>query len=77
MKKLEAGEITTEQAKEINDLAYDKYIMEGVFDKIKKSKESKKKKKRNSKMSMMMRLINFMTACVTFIHMKMMSLINY
>jgi hypothetical protein len=44
MKKLEAGEITTEQAKEINDLAYDKYIMEGVFDKIKKSKESKKRK---------------------------------
>jgi hypothetical protein len=28
MKKLEAGEITTEQAKEINDLAFDKYITE-------------------------------------------------
>jgi hypothetical protein len=28
MKKLENGEITTERAKEINDLAYDKYITE-------------------------------------------------
>lgn len=29
MNRLEAGEITTETAKEINDLAFDKYITEG------------------------------------------------
>jgi hypothetical protein len=28
MKRLESGEITTEQAKEVNDLAFDKYITE-------------------------------------------------
>ena len=28
MKRLEAGEITTEQAKEVNDLAFEKYITE-------------------------------------------------
>ena len=32
MKRLEAGEITTEQAKEVNDLAFEKYVTEGVVD---------------------------------------------
>lgn len=39
MNRLEAGEITTERAKEINDLAFDKYITEGhnsVEDNMKK-----------------------------------------
>lgn len=30
MKKLENGEITIEKAKEVNDLAFDKYITEGI-----------------------------------------------
>lgn len=44
MKKLENGEITVENAKEINDLAFNKYITEGkfsdAFNKVKKSVSS-------------------------------------
>lgn len=45
MKRLESGEITVEMAKEVHDLAFDKYITEGFFDRFsKKAKEEEQKK---------------------------------
>ena len=41
MKRLGDGEITTEQAKELNNRFFDKYITESFLDKFKKTKQIK------------------------------------